>query len=61
MAELFTGNVLFPGRSNNDQLRRFMETVGPFRNKMIRRHVASYTGKLGLTPHFEPVFEWGEL
>ena len=34
LAELYTGNVLFPGRSNNDMLKRFMETIGPFSNKI---------------------------
>jgi len=53
LAELFTGEVLFPGRSNNDQLRMFMETIGPFSNRMVRRHVVSYSSRLGLTPHFE--------
>ena len=59
LAELFIGRVLFPGRSNIDQLRRFMEAVGLFSNKMIRRHMASYTGRLGLAPHFESVSKGG--
>jgi len=60
LAELFTGSVLFPGRSNNDQLRRFMETVGrPFSNKIIRRHIVSYTSRLGLQPHFEALSSGG--
>jgi serine/threonine-protein kinase PRP4 len=52
LAELFTGSVLFPGRTNNDMLKRFMECKGPFSNKMIRRHVAGFS-QLGLQPHFE--------
>ena len=53
LAELYTGNVLFAGRSNNDMLKRFMDTIGPFSNKMIKRHVLSYSTKLGLVPNFE--------
>jgi Serine/threonine protein kinase len=52
MAELFTGRVLFPGINNNDMLRRFMEAIGPFSNKMIRRHILSFQ-QMGLDPHFE--------
>ena len=52
VSELFTGTVAFPGRTNNEMLRRFMDTRGPFSNKMIRRHIASYL-RLGLTPHFD--------
>jgi serine/threonine-protein kinase PRP4 len=47
---------MFPGRNNNDMLKRFMDCVGPFSTKMIRRHIASFT-KLGLVPHFEPIVE----
>jgi len=52
LAELFTGTVLFPGNSNNDMLVKFMDAMGPFSHKMVRRHAASYT-RMGLTPHFE--------
>ncbi|KAL7520317.1 hypothetical protein ACHAWX_005360 [Stephanocyclus meneghinianus] len=52
LAELFTGSVLFPGSSNNDILSKFMDALGPFSHKMVRRHAASYA-KMGLTPHFE--------
>ena len=54
LAELFTGSVLFPGRTNNDMLKRFVDTMGPFSNKILRRHCASY-GKMGLQAHFEAV------
>jgi len=37
MYELYTGKVMFPGNSNNDMLRRFMETQGRFPNKLIKR------------------------
>ena len=43
---------MFPGRNNNDMLRRFMDSIGPFSAKTVRRHVASFT-RLGLPPHFE--------
>lgn len=35
--ELFTGKILFPGRSNNDMLRLFMEFRGKFSHKMIKQ------------------------
>lgn len=34
--ELFTGKILFPGRTNNDMLRLFMEVKGKFPHKMIK-------------------------
>jgi len=52
ISELYTGSVLFPGNSNNDMLKKFMDTMGPFSFKMVRRHNASYE-KMGLQPHFE--------
>lgn len=58
LAELFTGKVLFPGRTNNDMLKRFMECKGAFSNKMVRRHVVGFT-TLGLQPHFETTVQGG--
>jgi serine/threonine-protein kinase PRP4 len=58
LAELFTGSVLFPGRTNNDMMKRFMESKGPFSNKMVRRHVAGFS-HLGLQPHFESTVPGG--
>ena len=52
LSELYTGSVLFPGNSNNDMLKKFMDTMGPFSFKMVRRHTASFE-KMGLEPHFE--------
>jgi len=52
IAELFTGQVFFAGVSNNDMIKRFMESIGPLSNKMIRRHIASFT-KMGFVPYFE--------
>jgi len=36
LCELFTGKVLFPGKSNNDMIRLFMEVKGKFPHKMIK-------------------------
>ena len=52
LAELFTGTVFFSGRTNNDMIQRFMESIGSLSNKIIRRHIAAFT-KIGLNPHFE--------
>jgi serine/threonine-protein kinase PRP4 len=52
LSELYTGSVLFAGNSNNDMLKRFMDTMGAFSFKMVKRHAASYS-KMGLEPHFE--------
>ena len=35
--ELFTGRILFPGRTNNDMLRCVMEVKGPFPRKMLKK------------------------
>merc|ERR1712070_924942 len=35
--ELYVGKVMFPGNTNNDMLRRFMEILGRFPNKLIKR------------------------
>ncbi|KAI9027499.1 kinase-like domain-containing protein [Phycomyces nitens] len=35
--ELFTGKILFPGRSNNQMLKYMMELKGRFPNKMLRK------------------------
>jgi len=35
--ELYVGKVMFPGNSNNDMLRRFMEIMGRFPNKLLKR------------------------
>ncbi|CAK9074081.1 unnamed protein product [Durusdinium trenchii] len=34
--ELFTGKILFPGKTNNDMLRLFMEVKGKLPNKVIK-------------------------
>ncbi|KAG0350892.1 U4/U6 small nuclear ribonucleoprotein prp4, partial [Gamsiella multidivaricata] len=35
--ELFTGRILFSGRSNNQMLKHMMDLKGPFSKKMLRR------------------------
>jgi len=35
--EMFTGKILFPGKSNNEMLRMHMEVKGMFPRKMLRR------------------------
>ncbi|KAK3813398.1 MAG: kinase-like domain-containing protein [Benniella sp.] len=35
--ELFTGKILFSGRSNNQMLKHMMDLKGPFSKKMIRK------------------------
>ncbi|CAG8465721.1 12007_t:CDS:10 [Ambispora gerdemannii] len=35
--ELYTGKILFPGRSNNQMLKLMMELKGKFPNKMLRK------------------------
>jgi serine/threonine-protein kinase PRP4 len=35
--ELYTGKILFPGRSNNQMLLHMMELKGRFNGKMIKR------------------------
>lgn len=49
--ELFTGHVLFPGRSNNDMLRLMMQTKGRLSNRLIKSHIKAYEG-LQMEPHF---------
>lgn len=35
--ELYTGKIMFPGKSNNQMLKFFMDLKGKFSNKMIRK------------------------
>ncbi|KAJ3024319.1 UNVERIFIED_CONTAM: U4/U6 small nuclear ribonucleoprotein prp4 [Siphonaria sp. JEL0065] len=35
--ELYTGKILFPGRSNNQMLHLFQQTKGPFPKKLLRK------------------------
>ena len=34
--ELFTGRILFPGRTNNEMLKLMMDVKGPFPKKMVK-------------------------
>ena len=35
--ELYTGKILFPGKTNNDMLRLMMQLKGKMPNKLVRR------------------------
>jgi serine/threonine-protein kinase PRP4 len=35
--ELFTGRILFPGKTNNEMLKLMMAVKGPFPKKMLKR------------------------
>lgn len=37
--ELYTGKIMFPGRSNNEMLKQFMDFRGKFPNKFIKKAV----------------------
>lgn len=39
--ELYTGRILFPGRTNNEMLKYMMDYKGPFSKKMLRRGIFS--------------------
>jgi serine/threonine-protein kinase PRP4 len=39
VAELYLGDVLFRGTSNNDMLYVFQQHLGPFSNRVIRQHL----------------------
>ncbi|KAI8066292.1 kinase-like domain-containing protein [Gilbertella persicaria] len=49
--ELFTGKILFPGRSNNQMLKHIMELKGKFPNKLLRK--AQFTSH-----HFDEDFSF---
>lgn len=50
--ELFTGHVMFPGRTNNEMLRLFMAVKGRFPNKVVKAHLRAYEA-LSLEAHFD--------
>lgn len=35
--ELYTGTILFPGKSNNEMIKRFIEIKGKFSKKLMKR------------------------
>jgi serine/threonine protein kinase len=47
LAEMYTGKILFPGRTNNEMLKLFMDIKGPFPKKMLKK------GKF-VDRHFSP-------
>jgi len=53
LSELYTGHVLFPGSNNNDMIKKFMDLLGPFSHKLIKRHCITYQEKLNLTSYFD--------
>jgi serine/threonine-protein kinase PRP4 len=55
VAELYLGDVLFRGTSNNDMLYVFQQHMGPFSNRVIRQHlVQCQRFPVGqLSPHFQ--------
>jgi serine/threonine-protein kinase PRP4 len=59
LVEVFTGQVLFAGRTNNDMLSKFMESLGPFSHRMMKRHIMSYSTKFNRVPHFEEMSSGG--
>ena len=40
--ELFTGQILFPGRTNNEMLKLMMEAKGPFQKRLLKKAEFSF-------------------
>ena len=53
IAELFLGNVLFRGKSNNDMLYVFMQHLGAFSNRTIRQHMVQLSKLPTLARQFQ--------
>jgi serine/threonine-protein kinase PRP4 len=55
VAEIYLGNVLFRGTSNNDMLYTFQQHLGPLSNRVIRQHLVQWQkfGAVAVPPHFE--------
>ncbi|CAB9528428.1 protein kinase PRP4 homolog [Seminavis robusta] len=51
VAEIFLGNVVFRGNTNNDMIYSFMQHLGPFSNRLIRQHLVQCQ-KMPIPPHF---------
>jgi serine/threonine-protein kinase PRP4 len=51
--ELYTGKILFPGKTNNHMLKLFMELKGKFHHKMLRKSPF-------LSEHFDETLEFLE-
>ena len=50
--ELYTGKVMYAGRSNNEMLRLMLKSKGRLPNKVVRQHINAYS-KQNLEPHFD--------
>lgn len=50
--EMFTGKVMFPGSTNNEMLKFFMELKGKIPNKLIKKHRQAYIDQFEMEPHF---------
>ncbi|KAF1328575.1 Cmgc/dyrk/prp4 protein kinase, partial [Globisporangium splendens] len=50
--EMFTGKVMFPGSTNNEMLKLFMELKGKIPNKLIKKHRTAYIEQFQMEPHF---------
>jgi serine/threonine-protein kinase PRP4 len=53
IAELFLGNVLFHGKSNNDMLYVFMQHLGAFSNRIVRQHIVQLSRIPSLARQFQ--------
>ncbi|EGZ06411.1 hypothetical protein PHYSODRAFT_341673 [Phytophthora sojae] len=49
---MFTGKVMFPGSTNNEMLKFFMELKGKIPNKLIKKHRQAYIDQFEMEPHF---------
>jgi len=58
--ELFTGHVMFPGRTNNEMLKLMMAVKGKMSNKQIKSHFRAYE-MLQLEPHFHSDMRYKQL
>jgi serine/threonine-protein kinase PRP4 len=58
--ELFTGHVMFPGRTNNEMLKLMMAVKGRMSNKQIKSHFRAYD-MLQLEPHFHTDMRYKQL
>jgi serine/threonine protein kinase len=53
--ELFTAEILFKGRDNNDMLRQIMALKGPFPKRMIKKGLFSHLHFAGAMPSCFPL------
>ena len=49
MYELFTGKILFPGKTNNEMLKLIMDVKGPFPKKMLKK--GAFTDRCSMHGH----------